>query len=105
MRNEKRKGFKGALLGVLILLVLLAIPVTSREVQAAKAGFKTVNGETYYIKANGSKQKGWLTFNGKKYYFNKEKNRRSAKRLAEEFQRERRSAILRKGKELWLPAF
>ena len=33
MRNEKRKGFKGALLGVLILLVLLAIPVTSREVR------------------------------------------------------------------------
>lgn len=71
MRNEKRKGFKGALLGVLILLVLLAIPVTSREVQAAKAGFRTVNGKTYYIKANGSKQKGWLTLNRKKYYFNK----------------------------------
>lgn len=43
----------------------------TRDVQAAKAGFKTINGKTYYITASGAKQKGWLTLKGKKYYFNK----------------------------------
>ena len=36
-----------------------------------EAGFKTINGKTYYITASGAKQKGWLTLKGKKYYFNK----------------------------------
>ena len=44
---------------------------TSTQVQAATAGFKTINGKTYYIKKDGTKQKGWLTLNGRKYYFNK----------------------------------
>ena len=39
--------------------------------QAATAGFKTVGGKTYYIKSDGSKQKGWLTLGKYKYYFNK----------------------------------
>jgi len=42
----------------------------TKEVQAAKAGFKTINGKTYYITSSGAKKKGWLTLNGKKYYFN-----------------------------------
>lgn len=41
-----------------------------KEVQAATAGFKTIDGKTYYIKSDGSKQKGWLTLGGYKYYFN-----------------------------------
>lgn len=62
--------------GILLLMVLVvagaATLFTSRDVQAAtKTGFQTINGKTYYIKADGTKQKGWLTLNGKKYYFNK----------------------------------
>ncbi len=39
------------------------------DVQAAtKNGFKTEGGKSYYYK-NGKKVKGWLTLNGKKYYF------------------------------------
>ena len=44
---------------------------SATEVQAATAGFKTVGGKTYYIKSDGSKQKGWLTLGKYKYYFNK----------------------------------
>lgn len=59
----------------LVLLLLLvagaAVHTSTTDVQAATAGFKTINGKTYYIKADGTKQKGWLTLNGKKYYFNK----------------------------------
>lgn len=71
MRREDRKGNKRALLILLMLLTLFLTPAMSREVQAAKAGFQTINGKTYYITASGAKQKGWLTLNGKKYYFNK----------------------------------
>lgn len=71
MKKEKTNGFKSAVTCLLLLLVLLAIPAMSTEVQAAKAGFRTINGKTYYIKANGAKHKGWLTLKGKKYYFNK----------------------------------
>ena len=44
---------------------------STTEVQAATAGFKTIGGKTYYIKSDGSKQKGWLTLGKYKYYFNK----------------------------------
>ena len=60
-----------ALLILLMLLTLFLTPVMSQEVQAAKAGFKTINGKTYYITKSGARQKGWLTLKGKKYYFNK----------------------------------
>ena len=44
---------------------------TAANVQAAtKTGFVTINGESYYINEDGSKQKGWLELEGKKYYFN-----------------------------------
>ena len=44
---------------------------TSTDVQAAtKNGFKTEKGKSYYYQ-NGQKVKGWLTLNGKKYFFNK----------------------------------
>lgn len=47
------------------------VPATAKEVQAAKTGFTTINGKSYYIDEDGSRHKGWLTLNGKKYYFNK----------------------------------
>ena len=71
-----RKMFKSirrmSLMVLLMLLVMGAtVHISAKDVQAATPGFKTVKGKTYYIKADGSKQKGWLTLNGKKYYFNK----------------------------------
>ena len=71
MRKEERKRSRSVVLTLLVLLALLTMPALGREVQAATAGFKTVNGKTYYITASGAKQKGWLTLNGKKYYFDK----------------------------------
>ena len=68
---KERMRSKGALLILLMLLTLFLTPVMSQEVQAAKAGFKTINGKTYYITKSGARQKGWLTLKGKKYYFNK----------------------------------
>ena len=39
---------------------------TAANVQAAtKTGFVTINGDSYYINENGSKQKGWLELEGK----------------------------------------
>lgn len=71
MEREGRKEHRGFVLGVLILLILLAAPMMTKDVQAAKAGFKTIKGKTYYITSSGARKKGWLTLNGKKYYFNK----------------------------------
>ncbi len=70
MKKESIRS-RRTLLVLLMLLTLFLTPVMSREVQAAKAGFKTINGKTYYITKSGAKQKGWLTLKGKKYYFNK----------------------------------
>ena len=47
------------------------VHTTATDVQAAtKNGFKTEKGKSYYYQ-NGQKVKGWLTLNGKKYFFNK----------------------------------
>ena len=70
MKKERIRS-RRTLLVLLMLLTLFLTPVMSREVQAAKAGFKTINGKTYYITKSGAKQKGWLTLKGNKYYFNK----------------------------------
>ena len=60
--------------GLFLILMLFAagatVHTTTTEVQAAtKNGFKIENGKSYYYKS-GKKVKGWLTLNGKKYYFN-----------------------------------
>lgn len=68
LKKMKRWGF--ALLLVLFVAGV-AMQTSASDVQAATAGFKTINGKTYYIKKDGTKQKGWLTLSGKKYYFNK----------------------------------
>ena len=72
MQNVNRK-FKiwGALLFLLFFAVGVSMYFTAANVQAAtKTGFVTINGDSYYINEDGSKQKGWLELEGKKYYFN-----------------------------------
>ena len=68
---RKRKEYLSVLAGILFLLIAVIFPVTVKNVQAATAGFQTIGGKTYYITAKGTKQKGWLKLNGKRYYFNK----------------------------------
>lgn len=68
---KNKKWLKGLLLVVLLVVGCTFFPHSGTEVQAATAGFKTISGKTYYIKSNGSKQKGWLTLGKYKYYFNK----------------------------------
>ena len=81
MIKEERNRKQSLALVLLVIATLCTVFLMTRDVQAAKAGFKTINGKTYYITASGAKQKGWLTLKGKKYYFNK-KIRRTVKRLA-----------------------
>ena len=72
MKNLKaRQWMKGLMLVCLLLAGCVFFSHSATEVQAATAGFKTVGGKTYYIKSDGSKQKGWLTLGKYKYYFNK----------------------------------
>ena len=68
---RKKNWFKGLMMAALLLMGCTFLSHSATEVQAATAGFKTINGKTYYIKSNGSKQKGWLTLGKYKYYFNK----------------------------------
>ena len=67
---RKRQRMLGLLL-VLLLAALVSLRTELSEVQAATARFKTVKGKTYYIHEDGSRHRGWLVLNGKKYYFNK----------------------------------
>ena len=55
------------LLSVIAVFVLGCFSVSA----ATKTGFVTENGKTYYIYKDGSRQKGWLELNGRKYYFNR----------------------------------
>ena len=72
MKNLRaRQWMKGLMLVCLLLAGYAFFSHSATEVQAATAGFKTVGGKTYYIKSDGSKQKGWLTLGKYKYYFNK----------------------------------
>lgn len=72
MKNIIKKIRRNGIALLLFLFVAgVSMHTSASDVQAATAGFKTINGKTYYIKSDGSKQKGWLTLSGKKYYFNK----------------------------------
>ena len=72
MKNLRaRQWMKGLMLVCLLLAGCAFFSHSASEVQAATAGFNTVGGKTYYIKSDGSKQKGWLTLGKYKYYFNK----------------------------------
>ena len=64
-----KKWLKGLMLAMLLIVGSTVFSASAKEVQAATAGFKTIDGKTYYIKSDGSKQKGWLTLGGYKYYF------------------------------------
>ncbi len=65
-----KKWLKGLMLAMLLIVGSTVFSASAKEVQAATAGFKTIDGKTYYIKSDGSKQKGWMTLGGYKYYFN-----------------------------------
>lgn len=72
MKNFRtRKWLKGLILVALLFTGCMFLSNSTTKVQAATAGFKTIGGKTYYIKSDGSKQKGWLTLGKYKYYFNK----------------------------------
>ena len=72
MKNLRaRQWMKGLMLVCLLLAGCAFFSHSATEVQAATAGFKTVGVKKYYIKSDGSKQKGWLTLGKYKYYFNK----------------------------------
>lgn len=70
--EKKCKMFR--IWGLFLLLTVFAaglaafISVTDTQA-AARKGFQKINGKTYYINADGSKHKGWLTLNGTRYYF------------------------------------
>ena len=59
-----KKWLKGLMLAMLLIVGSTVFSTSAKEVQAATAGFKTIDGKTYYIKSDGSKQKGWLTLGG-----------------------------------------
>lgn len=61
--KEKRK-----LYAIVLLFLAMAI-FNSHPVYSASKGFVTVNSKTYYIGKDGSKHKGWLELNSRKYYF------------------------------------
>lgn len=65
----KRWKFWGILLGLMLFAAGFSIHSTTVEVQAARNGFQTIGGNTYYYK-NGKKVTGWLTIGKNKYYFN-----------------------------------
>lgn len=71
MNDLFRKARTGGILFLMLFMIGAAVWGTSKDVQAAQTGFRTVAGKTYYIDADGSYHKGWLNINGKKYYFNK----------------------------------
>ncbi|MDY4693806.1 MAG: N-acetylmuramoyl-L-alanine amidase family protein [Blautia sp.] len=72
MQNKNRKlKIWGILLFLLFFVAGVKLYYSPAEVKAeTKTGFVTIDGKSYYINQNGSKQKGWLVLDGKKYYFN-----------------------------------
>ena len=99
MKNFRtRKWLKGLILVALLFTGCMFLSNSTTDVQAATAGFKTIGGKTYYIKSDGSKQKGWLTLGKYKYYFNKQPVFRSRVGLV---YLEKRPIILQAKKEPW----
>ena len=72
MQTETRtQRVAGVRLLMMVLFATLLMGLFSVEAMAAtKNGFVKENGKTYYYE-NGVKHKGWLTLDGKKYYFTK----------------------------------
>ena len=64
-----QKGHKRLFMLLLILTALFICGFSATTANAA--GFKKMNGKTYYIKSDGSKAKGWLKIGKRRYYFNK----------------------------------
>ncbi len=75
MKGIAMKGI-GKRLKTLLLVLFLAcsaaavIQGTAVKAEAAtKRGFVKIDGEDYYLRADGSKYTGWLTYMGHRYYF------------------------------------
>lgn len=66
-QNFGKKIIRPVFMLFFAMLMLICVPV---KASAAEPGFQTSKGKTYYIKADGTKQRGWLKLNGHKYYFN-----------------------------------
>ena len=69
MQNVNKK-FRtwGAFLFLLFFAVCVSVFFSAARVKAdTETGFVTINGKSYYINEEGSKQKGWLELDGKKY--------------------------------------
>ena len=67
MKKQRKFLWTALLLFMVSIFAMGCVTVSA----ATKTGFVTIGGKTYYIKEDGTKQKGWLQLNGKKYYFNK----------------------------------
>ena len=67
MKKQRKFLWTALLLFMVSIFAMGCVTVSA----ATKTGFVTIGGKTYYIKEDGTKQKGWLQLNGKKYYINK----------------------------------
>ena len=68
MEPYKKRGMQ-FLVMLLFVSIITIFTTTSAQAATKKNGFVTSGRQTYYVR-NGTKVKGWLTLNGKKYYFN-----------------------------------
>ena len=68
--NKKFRTWGGVSVPAVFLLYVYLYFFSATRVKAdTETGFVTINGKSYYINKDGSKQKGWLELDGKKYYF------------------------------------
>ena len=67
--TTKVRKFGIAFLTAVLLLLCGVFYTGQTQVNAATAGFVKKDGATYYLRSDGTYQKGWLKLNGKYYYF------------------------------------
>lgn len=70
---ERKTGFIKKLLFALVFAVLLSVPFSLKEAQAApRNGFVKENGKTYYYENGQLCKRGFVTLGDKTYYFSKQ---------------------------------
>ncbi|MDY4692548.1 MAG: hypothetical protein SO401_03125, partial [Blautia sp.] len=60
MKKNRVRSMLFLILSMIFVLTMGCMTVSAKT----KTGFVTENGKTYYIKKDGSRQKGWLSLNG-----------------------------------------
>ena len=60
MKKQRKFLWTALLLFMVSIFAMGCVTVSA----ATKTGFVTIGGKTYYIKEDGTKQKGWLQLNG-----------------------------------------